>query len=49
MLDIVALSGAEWVFDRVERRYGRAAAWVVTLALAAVVIGATLTLMLAVI
>ena len=31
MLDIVALSGLDWVYDKVEKRYGRAAAWVVTI------------------
>ena len=39
MLDIFALSGLEWLYDRVEGRYGRAAAWLVTSGAALIVIG----------
>ena len=39
MLDIFALSGLEWVYDRVEDRFGRAAAWVVTITLALAILG----------
>ena len=38
MLDIVALCGLELVYDKVEDRYGRAAAWIVTILLAFVVL-----------
>lgn len=38
-LDIFALSGLEWGYDRVEDRFGRVAAWVVTMALALAVSG----------
>ena len=40
MLDIFALSGLEWVHDKVEDRFGRAAAWLVTTALIAAILGA---------
>jgi hypothetical protein len=43
MLDIVALLGLEWVFDKVEDRYGRAAAWIVTTGLAVAFLGAIVT------
>ena len=43
MLDIFAESGLEWVFDRVERRYGRAAAWIATLALAGAIVAIVVT------
>ena len=43
MLDIVALSGLEWVYDKVDDRYGRAAAWVVTTVLAFSVLAAMVT------
>jgi len=39
MLDILAFSGLEWVYDRVEDRFGKAAAWIVTLALALTILG----------
>ena len=31
MLDMIAETGLGWVYDRVERRYGRVAAWVACL------------------
>jgi Na+/melibiose symporter-like transporter len=39
MLDILALTGLEWLYDRVEDRYGRAAAWLVTGGTALILIG----------
>jgi len=40
MLDIAALCGLELVYDKVEDRYGRAAAWLVTIVLAFLVLAA---------
>ena len=48
MLDIFALSGLEWVYDRVEDRFGRVAAWVVTMALALAVLGIAVAILLAI-
>ena len=48
MLDIFALSGIEWVYDRVEDRFGRAAAWFVTMALALAVLGVATAVLIAV-
>ena len=48
MLDIFAQSGLEWVYDRVERRYGRAVAWLVTLALAGAMIAIAVTALVAI-
>jgi hypothetical protein len=45
MLDIVAESGLEWIYDKVERRYGRAAAWLATLALAAAIVAIFVTVL----
>jgi hypothetical protein len=45
-LDIVALSGLEWVFDKVEDRYGLAAAWLVSGALAATFLGGIVALLI---
>jgi Na+/melibiose symporter-like transporter len=39
MLDFVAVAGLEWLYDRVEDRYGRAAAWLVTGSTALIFIG----------
>ncbi|HUE80028.1 MAG TPA: hypothetical protein VMN38_10410 [Sphingomicrobium sp.] len=47
-LDIFALSGLEWVYDKVERRYGRVAAWLVTVALAGLFVAAIVALVVAV-
>jgi len=49
MLDVVALSGLEWVYDKVEDRYGRAAAWVVTTTLALTILGTAVAVFIAVI
>ena len=38
MLDIIAESGLGWVYDKVKRRQGRAAAWLATLALVGAVV-----------
>lgn len=40
MADIVVNSGLEWVYDAVEDRFGRAAAWIVTIMTAVAVIAA---------
>jgi hypothetical protein len=48
MMDIVALAGLEWVFDKVEDRYGLAAAWVVTTALALAFLSAIVAVLIAV-
>jgi hypothetical protein len=34
MLDVFAIFGLDWIYDKVEDRYGRAAAWIVTATLA---------------
>jgi hypothetical protein len=39
MMHVFSLTGLEWIYDKVEDRYGRVAAWVVTLAFTAAVIG----------
>jgi hypothetical protein len=49
MLDIFALSGLEWVYDRVEDRYGRRAAWVVTMTLTLTILGVAVAVIIAVI
>src|SRR5260221_14703996 len=48
MLDIFALSGLEWVYDRVEDRFGRVAAWFVTMTLALAVLGIAAAVLIAV-
>ena len=48
MLDIAAEAGLEWVYDKVEERYGRAAAWVVTITLAGAMVAALVTLLVAI-
>lgn len=48
MLDIFALFGLEWVYDRVEDRFGRGAAWFVTIALALAVLGIAAAVLIAV-
>ena len=37
MLDMIAETGLGWVYDRVERRYGRVAAWLASLAFTAAI------------
>jgi hypothetical protein len=39
MLDIFALSGLEWVYDRVADRHGRVVAWTVTVTLGLAILG----------
>jgi Na+/melibiose symporter-like transporter len=39
MLDILALTGLDRLYDRVEDRYGRTAAWLLTSATALALIG----------
>lgn len=48
MLDILALSGLEWVYDQVEGRFGRPAAWVITIALAFTILGIAAAVLIAV-
>jgi hypothetical protein len=43
MLDVAALSGLEWVYDKVEDRYGRLAAWLVTILIAFSILAAMVT------
>ena len=47
MLDVLALTGLEWLYDRVEDRYGRAAAWLVTSATALALVGIIVWVLLA--
>ena len=42
MMDVFALSGLEWIFGKVEHHFGRAIAWFVTVALAALVVTAVI-------
>jgi hypothetical protein len=44
---IVGQLGLEWVFSEVEERYGTGAAWVVTIALVAVIVGLVVALITA--
>jgi len=43
MLDIIALSGLDWVYDKVDDRFGQAAAWITTILLVATFLGAIVT------
>ena len=40
MADIGVLAALEWIYDKVEQRFGKLAAWVVTLGLTAVIVAA---------
>lgn len=40
MLDVFALTGLGWVYEKVEKRFGPLIAWVVTAALALVTLAA---------
>lgn len=48
MLDIVTLTGLEWVYDKVEERHGRAAAWVATITLAVALLAALVAVLVAI-
>ena len=48
MLDVFALSGLEWLYDRVDDRFGRVAAWVVTMVLALALLGIAVAVLIAV-
>ena len=48
MLDIIALTGLDWLYDIVENRYGRVAASVTTIALALGVVGVLVWIFVAV-
>jgi hypothetical protein len=48
MMDIVAWCGLEWVYDKVEHRYGRAAAWLVTLTLGVAFLAACVAVLVAI-
>lgn len=48
MLDILALSGLEWLYERVEDRYGRGAAWAITLTVGLSVIAILVWILIAV-
>ena len=45
MLDIFAVSGLEWVYDKMEDRYGRAATWLVTAGLAGIILAAIVAIL----
>ena len=45
MLDIFAVSGLEWVYDKIEDRYGCAAAWLVTPGLAGIILAAIVAIL----
>ena len=47
MLDVVALCGLEWVYDKVAERNGTAA-WLATIALAAITLGAIIAVLIAI-
>ena len=49
MLDIFAMSGLEWVYDKVEVHHGRPAAWIVTTTLALGILGIAVAAFIAVI
>ena len=40
MADIGILAGLEWIYDRVEERFGKLAAWLVTLGLTSAIFAA---------
>jgi hypothetical protein len=40
MADIGIFAVLEWIYDRVEQRFGKLAAWVVTLSLTAAIVAA---------
>jgi hypothetical protein len=45
MLDILALTGLDWLYDRIEDRYGRGTAWLATFAVALGIIGLSVWLL----
>jgi hypothetical protein len=47
-MDIVSLLGFEWVYDKVEARFGQVAAWLVTIALTVALLGAGVAVLMAV-
>ena len=47
-MDIVSLLGFEWVYDKVEARFGPVAAWLVTIALTLILLGAAVAILIAV-
>jgi hypothetical protein len=42
MPDVIAQCGFEWIYDKVERRFGTIAAWLVTLGLFTLLVGAVI-------
>lgn len=46
MLDLIALTGLECLYDYVENRHGRATAWIVTLAAAASILGSLIWILM---
>ena len=48
MLDVVALCGLEWLYDKVEERHGTVATWLVTIALAAIILGVVIVVIIAI-
>ena len=49
MLDVAALCGLEWLYEKVEARWGTVAAWFTTVTLAAMILGAMIALTVAII
>jgi predicted PurR-regulated permease PerM len=47
MPDVLAVFALEWVYDRVEERYGRTAAWLATMALSLAVLGIAVAVLIA--
>ncbi|WP_309662622.1 hypothetical protein [Sphingomonas sp.] len=47
-MDIVSLLGLEWLYDKVEGRFGQVAAWLVTIVLTVAVLGAIVAVLMAV-
>lgn len=42
MPDVIAQLGVEWIFHKVDERFGAVAAWLVTLSLFAMIVGAVI-------
>ena len=47
-LDFFALSGLEWIYEKLEDRFGRAVAWVGTLVLALTLLGVGVAVLVAI-
>jgi hypothetical protein len=47
-MDIVSLLGFEWIYDKVDARFGPVAAWLVTIVLTVALLGAGVAVLIAV-